>query len=182
MKTMTPLEIQAMSQSQNVTLLDVRTPVEFAEKHIDGSQHIPLDQLEERSAQLNKKRSYVLVCASGKRAEKAYQLLSAAELPDLQILANGIQGWESAALPLIRSEKKTLPLIQQVQLTVGVLLLAFSLLAYFVNPAFVFGATFLGVGLTLAGSTGWCGLGMLLSKMPWNRTEEQASGSCCAAN
>lgn len=178
MKTIAPHETQTLSQKPEVTLLDVRTPVEFAEKHIEGSQHLPLDQLEEQIDALNNEQSYVLICAAGKRAEKACQILSAKEFSNLQVMTNGIQGWEGAGLPLNRSEKKVLPLMQQVHLTIGLAVLTFSLLAYFVNPAFAFGSAFFGAGLTMAGSTGWCGLGILLSKMPWNKVAVE--NSCCA--
>jgi hypothetical protein len=40
-----------------------------------------------------------------------------------------------------------------------------------VNKNFALIPAFLGAGLTMAGSTGWCGLAILLSKMPWNRVE-----------
>ena len=57
----------------------------------------------------------------------------------------------------------------------GVLALTGSILALTVNKNFALIPAFLGAGLTLAGSTGWCGLAILLSKMPWNRVE---GGGC----
>jgi hypothetical protein len=45
-----------------------------------------------------------------------------------------------------------------------------------VNPNWVFLCAFFGAGLTFAGSTGWCGLAILMSKMPWNRVN---CPSCC---
>jgi hypothetical protein len=38
-----------------------------------------------------------------------------------------------------------------------------------VHKNFALIPAFLGAGLTMAGSTGWCGLAILLSKMPWNK-------------
>jgi len=46
-----------------------------------------------------------------------------------------------------------------------------------VNPNRVFLCAFFGAGLTFAGSTGWCGLAILLSKMPWNRVSGKSCGS-----
>ena len=37
---------------------------------------------------------------------------------------------------------------------------------------------FVGAGLMFAGLTDWCGMGMLLAKMPWN---QRGGGSCCAS-
>jgi hypothetical protein len=38
-----------------------------------------------------------------------------------------------------------------------------------------------GAGLVFAGVTDWCGMGLLLAKMPWNQKSACASGSCCNA-
>ena len=179
MKTITPHQTESARQNPEVTLLDVRTPLEFTEKHIEGSQHVPLDQLKDKIAALRKDQSFILVCAAGQRAEKACQLLDAKNFANLQVLEDGIQGWDRAGLPLTRSTRKCLPLMRQVQLVIGLGVLIFSLLAYFVNPAFAFGAAFFGAGLTMAGTTGWCGLANLLAKMPWNRRKE-GTQSCAA--
>jgi len=40
---------------------------------------------------------------------------------------------------------------------------------------------FIGAGLIFAGVTDFCGMAMLLAKMPWNRTAGSASGACAPA-
>jgi hypothetical protein len=45
-----------------------------------------------------------------------------------------------------------------------------SLLAYFVNPLFFLMTGFFGAGLTFAGLSGFCGLAVLMAKMPWNQS------------
>jgi Cu2+-exporting ATPase len=47
-------------------------------------------------------------------------------------------------------------------------------LAQFVSPAFIWLSGFIGAGLTFSGVTGWCGMGMLLAKMPWNQRSGEA--------
>jgi hypothetical protein len=64
--------------------------------------------------------------------------------------------------------------MRQVQLIIGVLVLTGSVLALTVDKNIAIIPAFLGAGLTLAGSTGWCGLAILLSKMPWNKV----AGGC----
>lgn len=182
MKTLHPNDIHNLLKEAGAKALDVRTPVEFEEKHIAGSHHIPVDELTSQCNQLDPSQKYYLVCQSGKRAEKAHQILAEKGFGDLTILKGGVSAWEQAGLPLNRTERKTLPLMRQVQLAIGLGVLTFSLLAYFVNPAFAFGSAFFGAGLTMAGSTGWCGLALLLAKMPWNKTDAPAKASCCVAN
>lgn len=164
---------QDLLSGKRVTLIDVRTPVEHDEMHIAGSNLMPLDRLNPaavRSAAIHAEHC-VLVCHSGKRADQAYQKLCASGLDNLVILDGGVMAWESAGLPLNRSEKKRLPLIRQVQLIIGLSALGGSILALTVDKNFALIPAVMGAGLALAGSTGWCGLAMVLSRMPWNKVE-----------
>lgn len=154
-------------------VLDVRTDVEYAEKHLANSKHVPLDRLKNSLNQLDSSKHYHLLCLSGKRAAKAADILAGSGFEKLSVIDGGIDAWENFNLPVERPQRKVLPLMRQVQLAIGVLALTGSLLAIFVNPLFAILPAFLGAGLTLAGSTGWCGLALLLAKMPWNR------GSTC---
>lgn len=52
-------------------LVDVRTPEEFAEGHVNASVNIPLDQLAERLSELDGKQHIVVFCKSGMRSEMA---------------------------------------------------------------------------------------------------------------
>ena len=158
-------------------ILDVRTGVEFSERYLINSKHLPLDQLKDSWSQLDPSKHHYLLCLSGRRAGKAAEILAANGFENLSIVDGGIDAWERSGLPVERPERKVLPLMRQVQLAIGVLALTGSLLAIFYNPLFAILPAILGAGLTLAGSTGWCGLALLLAKMPWNR----GSGSCGAS-
>jgi rhodanese-related sulfurtransferase len=162
---------QDLQSGKRIALIDVRTPVEHDEMHIAGSRLMPLDRLDPaavKSAAAGADQC-VLICRSGKRADQALQKLQAAGCDKLVILDGGVSAWESAGLPLNHSSKNRLPLMRQVQLIIGLLALTGSILALTVNKNFALIPAFLGAGLTLAGSTGWCGLAILLSKMPWNK-------------
>lgn len=173
------MKIQANALQQNlqsgkkIALIDVRTPVEHDEMHIAGSHLMPLDKLDPTTVKSTTTGAdqCVLVCRSGKRAEQAFDKLRAAGCENLAILEGGVTSWESAGLPLNRSARKHLPLMRQVQLIIGLLALTGSILALTVHKNFALLPAFLGAGLTMAGSTGWCGLAILLSKMPWNKVE-----------
>jgi hypothetical protein len=58
---------------------------------------------------------------------------------------------------------------RQVRIAAGFLVLAGSLLAFFVHPYFVALPAFVGAGLMFAGITDSCAMGMLIAKMPWNQ-------------
>lgn len=166
-------QLQQDLQTKRIVLLDVRTPIEHQETHLSGSISMPLDDLNpsDVTSTIAGADQCVLICRSGKRAERAFEKLQAAGCRKLAILDGGVDAWEAAGLPVIRTEKKHLPLMRQVQLIIGLLALTSSILALTVNKNFAFVPAFLGAGLTLAGSTGWCGLAILLSKMPWNKVE-----------
>lgn len=164
---------QDLQSGKSVTLIDVRTPVEFDEMRIPGSLLMPLDRLDPETVKSAAGVSgpCVLVCHGGKRAEQAFQTLSAAGCENLLVLDGGVTAWNDAGLPVERSEKKRLPLMRQVQLIIGLLAVTSSILALVVDKNFALIPAVLGAGLTLAGSTGWCGMAVVLSKMPWNKVE-----------
>ncbi len=171
--------------STGCCLVDVREPVEYAEEHITGAKLIPLGQLEKRVAEIDRNSPLVLMCRSGKRGGEALKKLQALGFTSGRNLEGGILAWKAAGLPVGTSGKKVLPLMQQVQLTIGLGVLTGAILSLTVNPNWVFLCAFFGAGLTMAGSTGWCGLAILMSKMPWNRVAGQsccASGNCSTSN
>ena len=164
---------QDLQSGKRVALIDVRTPVEYEEMHVSGSRLMPLDRLDsaEVKAAASEAERCVLICRSGKRAEQAFEKLRAAGCENLAILEGGVSAWESAGFELERSSAKRLPLMRQVQLVIGLVGLTGSVLALTVDKNFALIPAFLGAGLTMAGATGWCGLAILLSKMPWNKVE-----------
>ena len=87
----------------------------------------------------------------------------------------------NAGLPVIRSGSKTLPLMRQVQITIGLISATGAALALAIHPLFAILPLVTGCGLLFAGLTGTCGLALLLAKMPWNNATPCDSRSCCAA-
>jgi hypothetical protein len=51
-----------------------------------------------------------------------------------------------------------------------------------VNPWFALIPLVTGCGLLFAGLTGFCGLALLLAKMPWNKTSTCSSAACCSTD
>jgi rhodanese-related sulfurtransferase len=168
-----PQSVQNARISGQLRIIDVRTPAEYGEIHIGGSIPMPLDRLDPKQVH----GPGVLVCRSGKRAEQARRKLAAAGCENLAVLQGGILAWEEAGLPVERG-KAVISLERQVRITAGLLILTGVGLGLLVHPALFGLAAFVGVGLIFAGLTDWCGMGLLLAKMPWN----QRSGICCADN
>lgn len=66
-------------------------------------------------------------------------------------------------------KSQPLPLMRQVQIVAGALILLGVALGYAFSSGFFLLSAFVGAGLTFAGITGFCGMARLLALMPWNR-------------
>jgi rhodanese-related sulfurtransferase len=168
LKTITPLEAKAWLDRNEAVLLDVREAAEYKATHIRGSHLIPLGQLSAARLPRGHHKKILIHCQGGKRSERACTSLLA-EQSDLDVynIQGGLDAWAAAGLPM--ETGTVLPLNRQVQVAVGVLVVVFTLAGFGVHPLFHALAGLTGLGLINAGVTGWCGMAMLLSKMPWNR-------------
>ena len=80
-------------------LIDVRADHEWEVGRIEGAKHLPLAELSERVAEIDKDRPVVLYCRGGNRSTMAAEAL-AAEGYDAAKLSEGIVGWAEEGLPL----------------------------------------------------------------------------------
>ncbi len=160
---------QAAGHSSGALFVDVRTPAEFEEVHIEGAVLQPLSDLKpERIAELaQQKENCVLVCRSGGRAKQAFDKLSAHGMTGLYVLEGGMTAWQGEGLPVVQG-RKTISLERQVRIAAGCLVFIGSALGYLVHPGFIALSAFVGAGLVFAGVTDTCGMAMVLAKMPWN--------------
>jgi rhodanese-related sulfurtransferase len=167
---LSPAAFRAHLESTSSRLIDVREPIEFSTAHVPGAESIPLGTLDSVSETWSKEKPLAVMCQRGARGSKAQAALAARGFTNVVNLEGGLEAWQSAGFPVNQSHRKHLPLMQQVQLTIGLGVLAGALLAVFVDARFAFICAFFGAGMILSGSTGWCGLALLMAKMPWNRT------------
>ena len=70
--------VQEYKNTANAVLLDVRSPQEYREGHITGSQNVPLQQLDKvEEVTENKDTVLYVYCHSGARSRQAVSLLQA---------------------------------------------------------------------------------------------------------
>lgn len=177
-------------------ILDVRERDEYEAEHVEHSINVPLSHFASVApGVLNqiRERDVVLLCRSGMRAKLAEEQLRGLGYADkvrARVYEGGILAWKAAGKPTLAAKKNHLPLMRQVQLGAGLLILGSVTLGLTVAPGF-FGVTaFVGAGLTVAGATGFCGMAILLSKMPWNKVptvqeelcQVSPSGPDCSKN
>ena len=169
-KTIDAKTLKKWLENNEAIVVDVREVAEHEAEKISGSNLLPLANVCKSSLPKCENKKLVLHCRSGKRSSSACQKLIN-EDPNLEIynLEGGISAWNAEGCNIETSGKFFLPLDRQVQLTIGLGVLIGSVLGYFVSPKFFILSGFFGAGLTFAGLSGYCGLAILMAKMPWNR-------------
>ncbi len=170
-----PQEAARLVQDEHAILADTREPEEYARLRIAGAYLMPISVIGCLPEDNDKKRPIIYFCRSGHRTKAGESMLDARGHERTYILEGGILGWKSAGLPLV-VESLPPPIMRQVQITAGGLMLLFVLLSLLFSP-FIWLAAFVGFGLMMAGITGFCGMALLLQKMPWSKEQSSCKGS-----
>jgi len=88
-----------------VITLDVRTPIEFAEGHIEGARLIDFQSgnFENEIAALDKNATYAVYCRSGNRSGQAVKVMQDAGFTSVFNMNGGVIDWANAGLPLVNN-------------------------------------------------------------------------------
>lgn len=98
-----PQTLMKMLQKQQAPfILDVRSALEYQQGHIQGAVNISYDQLQSNSALVDayKDQPIIVYCRSGRRAQLAYQVLSAKGFTQLIDLKGHMNLWQQQQYPL----------------------------------------------------------------------------------
>lgn len=179
MKTIDAATLKRWIDSGEVVVVDVREPAEHAAERIHDATLVPLSTVTKSALPCCDGKKLVIHCRSGKRSTNACEKLLK-EDPNLEVynLEGGISAWSAAGHHVATSKKFFMPLDRQAQLAIGLMLITGSVLGALFSPAWFLLTGFIGAGLTIAGLTGFCGLAILMSKMPWN--QNMAGASSCS--
>lgn len=159
----------AEAGNPSVDFISVCTPAEYKEKHIVGVRNLPLAELSARWGELKEKNTVYVQCRTGKRSTQAIEEMKKLGVTaELVSVKGGLTAWDEAGFPT-RSLTTRLPIMRQVFLVVGSLIVVGTVLTFTVDVRFMVVPGLIGAGLIFAGLTGWCGLTYLLARMPWNR-------------
>jgi rhodanese-related sulfurtransferase len=89
-----------IKETKNLQLIDVRTPGEYAQGHLDKAKLIPLQELESRFAEIDKSKPVLLYCRSGHRSGIALKLLQGKGYTQAKHMDGGINAWTASGLPV----------------------------------------------------------------------------------
>jgi rhodanese-related sulfurtransferase/glyoxylase-like metal-dependent hydrolase (beta-lactamase superfamily II) len=82
-------------------VLDIRNPGEWQTRHIPESLNIPLNQIQERIAEVPRGRRIAVHCAGGYRSSIAASILHQHGITNLIEMAGGLAAWDAAKLPAV---------------------------------------------------------------------------------
>lgn len=181
-KLIAPQDLQKLDPKTD-TILDVRTPIEHAEKRLKmAHQHAPIDELDPKlflqQCGLSKNSKIYILCGGGGRARKAADKFVEQQTCDnVFVIEGGIRACEALgievegyAAPAFCLTKNTpISLERQVRIAAGAIAFLGAFLALTLSSAFALIPLFIGGGLVFAGITNWCGMALLLAKAPWNK-------------
>ena len=98
-----PQEAEALIEGGDVTVLDVRTPEEFAAGHLAGAENIDFyaTDFADQIGALDPGEKYVVYCRSGNRSGQATSLMAEKGFTTVADVDGGIVAWEAAGLPTV---------------------------------------------------------------------------------
>jgi len=96
------LEATQLINRSDALIVDLRSAEDFAKGHILGAKNIPLADLEQRAAELDrhKARPLIVHCGDGNRAGGAVAKLRGKGFGSVHNLAGGYAAWQQAGLPV----------------------------------------------------------------------------------
>ncbi|MER6414329.1 rhodanese-like domain-containing protein [Streptomyces humidus] len=166
---------QARTRLHELTVIDVRTPAEYASGHLPGALNIPLDQVRRALPEIRHAAEHgdvLVVCASGARSEGARKLL-AEQGVTTATLAGGTGAWASQGhdlhTPAACDTRSGWSMERQVRFTAGALVLVGLVLGLLVHPALLLISAGVAGGLVFSALTDTCGMAVVLGKLPHNR-------------
>ena len=174
-RSVSALQLAEIAGSPGIRLVDVRTPAEFATLRISGFMNVPFERLnpEALKSTLGTDSPIYCLCQTGTRSQFVAARLRAAGFRRVVHVDGGTNAWLAEALPVVHGERSVISLERQVRIAAGALVLLGTLAGVFIHPAGYWLAGFIGAGLAYAGVTNFCGMSMLLARMPWNQTSPQ---------
>lgn len=95
--------LEAKVNDPSLDFINVCTPEEYTEKHIQGVRSVPLDTLNDHIQEFEGKKSIYIHCKSGKRAAVAIATLKDQGITaDLINVEGGILAWIDAGFETIK--------------------------------------------------------------------------------
>lgn len=103
----TPEQTQAALLANEIILIDVRNPEEYAIERVGGAMLFPLSDFTPSILPNDPHKRIVLTCAGGVRSAKAADLCLQQGFEQIAHLAGGMKAWKESGLPYIGTDAAT---------------------------------------------------------------------------
>ena len=96
--------IQDNQGNQSFAIIDVRTPEEYGDGHIENAVNIDFysDTFRDGLDKLDKNKTYFIYCLSGNRSGKTMDIMAELGFKEVYNLSVGIKGWIAEGLPVVK--------------------------------------------------------------------------------
>jgi len=96
--------IQNNQNNPDFVIIDVRTPAEFAEEHIENATNIDFysEAFQDMLNKLDKNKTYLIYCRSGGRSRNALDIMAELNFSEAYNILGGIIAWEAEGLPTVK--------------------------------------------------------------------------------
>lgn len=162
-------ELQNLYQQSDVVIYDIREADEYAREHIIGAYNTPISKFEQYHFTNLDDKIVVFHCQSGMRTQMNEEKLQQVKCKQIFILKNGLSEWNSLGYATAINNKAPLPIMRQVQIVAGSLILLGIIAGFLITPILFLLSGVVGAGLIFAGLTGFCGMANLLMLLPYNK-------------
>ena len=86
------IDARDMLLTDNVMLIDVRSPEQFEKRNIANSINIPLSRISQDMPKLDVKKTYLLICNDGALSRQALKVFEACRFKS-HVIRGGMQDW-----------------------------------------------------------------------------------------
>jgi rhodanese-related sulfurtransferase len=156
--------------------IDVRDFDEFLSARLEQAQCVPQDRLLSEANKWSQSEQILLICTKGERSAESAKQLEQAGFTQIYMVEGGMDACKKARLDII-VERKSIPMLRQVLMAAGIVLLI-GLGLSLLNPWFLIIPWFASVMLVMAGVTGFCPMMKFLKLMPWNAKPACSTDKC----
>lgn len=169
-KYITSAELKRIYGSNDILICDIREADEYNREHIIGAKSFPLSNLQmDKVNDIAKSKKLIFHCQSGNRTKMNESIFKNIDCDEIMILCDGLNAWKKQGCAIAKNNNVPLPLMRQVQIIAGFLIVLGVFLSYTASKYFVLLSGFVGLGLLVAGVTGFCGMANLLMQLPYNK-------------
>lgn len=93
--------VRDLSEMEGVYIVDVRTPAEWRDGHIESAHHMELSEFEKRVGEIPVGNQVAITCGAGFRSSVAASILKKHGHKNVESIQGGMRAWNSANLPIV---------------------------------------------------------------------------------